>query len=169
MQLRPAEPADALDVARVNVRSWQQAYRFLLPDDYLDQLRPEDGAQRYDFANPDPRAPYTIVAVDSGSIVGFATTSASRDEDLPKHGELLALYVDPGYWGRRIGAALIASARARLCELGFRKALLWMLQGNLRADRFYQIDGWSLDGQHRSQTIWNIALNESRYQRDLAT
>lgn len=167
MQLRPAESGDAPAVAQVHVRSWQHAYRSLLPDEYLDQLRAEEGAQRYDFANPDPRAPYTVVAVDGGSIVGFATTSASRDEDLPDFGELLALYVDPDYWGRGIGVALIKAARARLSGLGFRKALLWMLKGNLRADRFYQIDGWSPDGQHRVQTIWGIDVNESRYQRNL--
>ena len=42
MLLRPAEPVDAIAVAHVHVRSWQVAYRTLMPDDYLDQLRPED-------------------------------------------------------------------------------------------------------------------------------
>ena len=37
MLLRPAEPADAMDVARVHVRAWQVAYRNLLPDEYLDE------------------------------------------------------------------------------------------------------------------------------------
>jgi hypothetical protein len=36
MLLRPAEPADAMAVARVHVRAWQIAYRTLLPDEYLD-------------------------------------------------------------------------------------------------------------------------------------
>jgi hypothetical protein len=39
MFLRRAEPADAMEVARVHVRSWQVAYRGLLPDAYLDGLR----------------------------------------------------------------------------------------------------------------------------------
>ena len=39
MLLRPAEPADAMGVARVHVRAWQVAYRNLLPDDYLDSLQ----------------------------------------------------------------------------------------------------------------------------------
>ncbi len=56
MLLRPAEPADAMAVARVHVRSWQAAYRGLLPDAYLDGLRPEDRAARYDFATEDVRA-----------------------------------------------------------------------------------------------------------------
>jgi hypothetical protein len=66
MLLRPAEPEDAIAVARVHVRSWQAAYRTLFPDDYLDQLRPEDRAQKYDFASLDPLKPWTIVAAEGG-------------------------------------------------------------------------------------------------------
>jgi len=50
MLLLPAEPDDAIAVARVHVGSWQAAYRTLFPDDYLDQRRPEDRAQTCDFA-----------------------------------------------------------------------------------------------------------------------
>jgi hypothetical protein len=82
MILRPAEPADALAVARVHVRSWQAAYRGLLPDAYLDELRPEDRAEQYDFSNLDPSKPRTMVAVERKSIQGFVTTASSRDPDL---------------------------------------------------------------------------------------
>src|SRR5215471_6386244 len=75
MLLRPAEPADALAVARVHVRSWQTAYRNLLPNDYLDQLRPEERAEKYTFGSTDPLHPYTIVATEAGVIHGFATTA----------------------------------------------------------------------------------------------
>lgn len=155
-------------VARVHVRSWQAAYRTLLPDNYLDQLRPEDRAERYDFTTSDPQKPHTSVAVGGGTIHGFATTAPSRDPDLPDYGELYALYVDPEQWGQRIGVALVSAARARLLQLGSRNALLWVLAGNTRADRFYEIDGWQPDGHHRTDSIWNITVNEIRYQRILS-
>jgi len=204
MLLRPAEPEDAMAVARVHVRSWQAAYRTLLADDYLDQLRPEDRAQSYDFSSLDPLKPRTIVAVEpgfpatrysptatraafskespmkfanateldrksgvEGLIHGFATTAPSRDLDLPDHGELCALYVDPAQWGRGIGAALVTAARARLFELGFRKAFLWILAGNVRAERFYQRDRWVPDGVSRTDSVWAVTVNEVRYQRGL--
>src|SRR6185295_15432065 len=89
MLLRPAEPADAMAVARVHVRAWQVAYRNLLPDDYLNSLKPEDRAQRYTFGGTDPREPMTTVAVDDrGTIRGFATTCAARDADVPGYGDL---------------------------------------------------------------------------------
>src|SRR5436190_23950330 len=103
MLLRPADPDDAIAVARLHVRSWQVAYRALLPDDFLAQLRPEDRISRYDFETLDPQKPRTIVAVERGTILGFATTAPSREPDLPNYGELCALHVDPQQWGRGIG------------------------------------------------------------------
>ncbi|HEX4038223.1 MAG TPA: GNAT family N-acetyltransferase [Acidobacteriaceae bacterium] len=165
--LRPAAPQDAIDVARVHVRSWQTAYRGLLPDVYLDQLRPEDRAGRYDFATADPSKPFTVVAVEEGRIRGFATTAPARDADGPECGELFALYVDPERWRRGYGLALVAAARRRLAERGHCAAVLWMLEGNARADRFYRADGWAPDGTRRTDTVWGIQVNEVRYRRAL--
>jgi GNAT superfamily N-acetyltransferase len=167
MQLRPAEPSDAMAVARVHVRSWQVAYRGLLPEDYLDQLHPEDRARTYDFTSLDPLKPRTIVAVEEGLIHGFATTAPSRDPDLANYGELCALYVDPEQWGRGIGHALVSAARAYLSELGFRHAFLWVLRGNVRAERFYQTDRWATDGVRRTDSVWGVTVDEVRYQRGL--
>jgi GNAT superfamily N-acetyltransferase len=167
MSLRAAKVQDAMDVARVHVRSWQAAYRGLLPAEYLDALKPEDRAARYVFENPDATKPWTIVAEDNGFIAGFATTAPARDADAEGCGELYALYVDPDYWGRGIGADLIKAACSRLVELGFQQATLWVMKGNERAERFYAIDGWKPDGHERSEVMWGVAVNELRYRRQL--
>lgn len=167
MVLRPAEPADALAVARVHVRSWQAAYRGLIADEYLDSLRAEDRAARYDFSHVDPLKPHTLIAVEDGRILGFATTLPARDADTPEAGELAALYLDPEDWGRGIGAALIQAAREHLVTAGFTQAVLWVLDGNQRAIRFYEKHGWRADGARRTQLIWGIELDECRYRCDL--
>lgn len=169
LHIRPAEPDDALAVARVHVRSWQAGYRTLLPVEYLDGLRPEERAHRYTFRSPDPHAPATIVACEAGVICGFATTAPARDADVPDHGELCALYVDPDGWGRGIGTALASAARARLSALGFQQAVLWLLAGNLRAERFYRHDGWAPDGRHRTDSVWGVTVDEVRYRRALGS
>ena len=103
MFLRRAEPGDEDAVARVHVRSWQVAYRGLLPDDYLDRLAPADRAARYTFAEAGPRSPRTTVAVGEDGICGFATTGPSRDDDKSGAGELYAIYVHPDWWNRGVG------------------------------------------------------------------
>lgn len=168
MLLRSAEPEDAMALARVHVRAWRAAYRSLLPDKYLDELRTEDRAQVYDFANSDSSKPQTIVALDAGSIRGFASVMSYRGADLKEFGELCALYVDPEYWGRGIGAVLVSAARARLLACGFAYAAVWVLDGNVRAHRFYRMDGWIPDGECRADTVWGVVVNESRYKRGLA-
>lgn len=167
MLLRPAEPSDAMDVARVHVRSWQAGYRGLLPAEYLDQLRPEDRAARYDFATQDATKPHTIVVVDDARVCGFATTMPAQASNIERCGELAALYVDPDDWGRGIGAALVSAARAGLIERGFENALLWVLAGNARAVRFYERDGWLADGSEKDEEMWGIHVHSLRYRCSL--
>lgn len=149
-------------MAGVHVRSWQVAYRGLLPDDYLDRQRPEDRMARYTFGSA-PGQPETILAVERDTIWGFATTGPSRDEDAKAVGELYAIYVDPQYWGRGVGRLLIAEARTRLMGRGFAQAILWVLVGNERAQRFYRLDGWRPDGSRRQEVIWGLLVDETRY------
>ncbi|MGH8820953.1 MAG: GNAT family N-acetyltransferase [Rhodoferax sp.] len=167
MLLRSAAPDDALAVARVHVRAWQVAYRSLLPQDYLNQLRPEDRAKRYDFGSADLTKPATIVAICDESIVGFATVGSAQDSNCRGTGELCALYVDPDWWGRGVGRALIEQARYRLRECGFRSAVLWVMAGNSSAEQFYVCDGWTLDGMQRPASVWGITVEEIRYGRAL--
>jgi GNAT superfamily N-acetyltransferase len=167
MLIRPAHVGDELDIAKVHVRSWQAAYRGLIPDGYLDGLTAEDRAARYDLASADPQKPSTLVAVDDGRIVGFASIMPARDVDLAGQGELCALYVDPDVWGKGIGLALVSAARTRLVEMGFGQASLWVLAGNTRAEQFYRKDGWGADGVRRTEIIWGLTVEELRYRRKL--
>ena len=165
--VRDAWPDDTAEVAGVHVRSWQVGYRGLLPDEYLDSLRPHERAARYDLGATGPGLPSTIVAVADGSVRGFATTGAARDPDVAGAGEVLALYVDPPAWGSGVGRRLMAEARARLGARGHRRAVLWVMVGNVRAQRFYDRDRWAPDGLRRTDEVWGTAVDEVRYRRPL--
>jgi GNAT superfamily N-acetyltransferase len=165
--LRRADPGDELSVAQVHVQSWQVAYRRLLPDEYLDALQPADRAARYTFADVGPSRPLTVVAVNEDVICGFATIGPCRDPDISNAGELYAIYVHPDSWHRGVGRVLIHDARRRLAEQGFSEAVLWVLVGNERAERFYRTDGWEPDGHRRRQEVQGITVDEIRYTRPL--
>lgn len=167
MFLRRAEAGDEEAVARVHVRSWQVAYRGLLPNDYLDALSPADRAARYTFAEIGPGSPHTTVAVGEDGICGFATSGPCRDAAKDDTGELYAIYVHPDSWNHGVGRLLIDDARSRMNHEGFSEAVLWVLVGNERAERFYRIDGWQPDGQRRLQDIHGITVDEIRYSRSL--
>ncbi|HET9341838.1 MAG TPA: GNAT family N-acetyltransferase [Candidatus Eremiobacteraceae bacterium] len=167
MEIRAARPDDALGVAQVHVRSWQAAYKGLLPAEYLDSLRAEERAVRYDFAPADQMAPFTLVAVDGGLIRAFATVGASPDSPARETGELMALYVDPDDWRTGIGRVLIDRARGELRRRGFADAVLWVLDGNAHAEAFYEHDGWIRSGSRRRQRVWGIEVDEIAYTRRL--
>ena len=156
-----------MEVARVHVRSWQVAYRDLLPDDYLRSLRPEDRAARYTFGASRPEQPATILAVVDGAIHGFATTGPARDTDAMGWGEVYALYVAPEAFGTGLGRALMAEARRRLTTRGFTEAVLWVLADNPQAIRFYRADGWQPDGRRETFELGGIFVAEVRYRRSV--
>lgn len=172
VELREARRGDELAVAEVHVRSWQEAYRGLMPDEYLDALDPHDRAGRYTFGSADPDAPTTVLAVEGGEdgegpILGFTTFCPSRDADVPGVGEIVSLYVDPDRHRGGVGRLLMAEARRRLREAGYTDALLWVLDGNGRAARFYEREGWTPDGSTRVEHPYGIVSNVSRFRRPL--
>lgn len=167
VSVRTATTRDKIPVARVHVHSWQVGYRGLIPDHVLNLMKPEDRAARYTFGEVDATSPRTIVATEGHDIVGFATFGASRDVDRPNEGEILALYVDPDAWGRGVGHTLMVSARTYLREMSFTMASLWVLEGNQRAIRFYERDGWSSAGLGREEVVWGAAVKEICYRRSL--
>jgi GNAT superfamily N-acetyltransferase len=151
-------------VALVHVRSWQAAYRGLLPDAFLAGLKPEGRAARYTLGADPNASPETFVAEEAGAVLGF-TTLVPREGDV---GELGALYADPTAWNRGVGRALIDHARARLAARGHRSAVLWLLEGNARGERFYRADGWAPDGERRSAEVWGLTVTEVRFRRTLS-
>jgi GNAT superfamily N-acetyltransferase len=166
-EIRDATPADALAVARVHVHSWQVAYRGLIEDEFLDALRPEERAARYEFGAVAADAPQTIVAEEDGELWGFATAGPSRDADTAGLGELYALYVDPPRWGTGTGRLLLAEARRRLGDAGYTGAILWVLRGNEQAARIYLADGWRRDGGERVEQPYGVVSTVVRFRRAL--
>jgi len=173
LSVRRARPGDEAEVAGVHVRAWQAGYRGLLPDRYLDALRPEDRMGRYTFdpadsdGPVDPAVPVTSVAVEDGVVCGFVTTGPCLETERADGGEVLALCVDPDAWGRGVGRRLLAEARGRLGDMGCTGAVLWVLAGNDRAQRFYRADGWRPDDLRRRVEVWAVAVDEIRYRRPL--
>lgn len=167
IHVRQAVAGDELAVAQAHVRSWQVGYKGLLPQDFLDAIRPEDRASRYGFQHMDPAGPFTQVAVDGDTICDHVTTGSCRDQDLQGGGEIWAIYVDPSRWNGGIGRLLIDAGCDHLSRQGHHVASLWVLSANVRARRFYELAGWQWDGSHRTDAIGDNTVDEVRYQRVL--
>jgi GNAT superfamily N-acetyltransferase len=156
--IREGTRDDAQGVARVQVRTWQTAYAGLLPSDGLCRMSVDRAAEQWQAHPP-------LVAEEDGEIIGFVSVGASRDDDAD--GELFAIYVEPGRWGTGVGRALIDAAEARRRERDDRDVILWVLEDNPRARRFYGAAGWHLDGARRPIEIFGVSVPEIRYRKRL--
>ena len=168
--IRRATVDDAVAIAGVHVRSWRWAYRGIIPDDVLASMSlPEREAKwREHFERADGAE--TFVAEDGARVLGFCTIGAARDEGLDGSvGELQAIYLDEDAAGRGVGRALHEVAIARLRERGYSRAVLWVLEHNPRARRFYEAAGWRPDGAARITRRPTYDRSEVRYAIDLAS
>jgi GNAT superfamily N-acetyltransferase len=169
MRIRPAAIEDAEAVSRIQVHGWQWAYRDLMPADYLDELSTEEGLPRWRTAIEESGEGRRILVAEAESaVVGFVALGPARDADAGgAAGEVYAIYVDPRQTGRGIGRALLAAATAELTSLGHTTAMLWVIEGNERARRFYRAGGWRTDDATKVDTGWGFELREVRYRVEL--
>lgn len=146
MNIRLAAIDDAEPLARVHVRSWQVAYRGMIPDEILDSLDLDERSAgwRSTIAQGDQ---VVLVAADITALQGFCSFGPARDESEDRKfvAEITSIYVDPDHWGRGVGGALCSSAIARAGERGFRGLVLWVLEANARARAFYERLGFERD------------------------
>lgn len=168
-EIRTATSDDARAIAEVHVASWRWAYRDLLPIDVLESLS-VDGRElmwRSLLTATDPGS-VAIVATDDGEVVGFASAGPSRDvEDTPATAEVFTLYLVDHVAGHGIGRRLFAELTERIRVLGYRRAVLWVLEANERARRFYEAAGWRYDAARDMFQVAGRDYPEVRYATDL--
>ncbi|MGD1011855.1 MAG: GNAT family N-acetyltransferase [Acidimicrobiales bacterium] len=173
LTVRPAEVADAGDIAASHVRSWQVGYAGVIPDAFLRGLD-KDLAKRTlhiqtEILGAEAENRFVLVGEVEGEIVGWLgggpyRTPAPGGAAL---GEVYACYVDPVYWCQGVGGALMAAALERLTGAAYREAVLWVLADNPRARTFYEHHGWAADGTSKTYEVAGQRLPEVRYRRAL--
>lgn len=164
---RPATAPDVPAIATVRIRSWQAGYRGLMPPDYLDALDPAAEAERW--GGRDLTGQH--VAESDGRVVGWLSVGPYRadpGEDVPGPacGEIRAIYALPSAWGLGVGRALMAYGLEELRRQGLQPVLLWVIEGNDRARRFYAEAGFVPDGPVVGYEVGGVTLPEVRYRHD---
>ena len=127
--------------AFVHWKCWQVTYPGLVSQEYLDKFTLEKSEERA-FQWRDN----ILVAKDGDRVVGFVGYGKSGD-GLPDTGEIFALYVLPEYQGTGVGQRLMDAALEKLSA--FPHLCLWAVKGNGRAIRFYEKNGFRLNGEEK--------------------
>ncbi|MGF3057149.1 N-acetyltransferase family protein [Microbacterium sp. YY-01] len=167
--IREATVADAHDIAVAHVRSWQQAYRGLVPQHVLDDLDIAAREAQWQKMITDQHRERTLVAEVDRRVLAWCTFGPARDNNPVASGEVWGLYAHPDAWSHGLGHALLAEAEASLRMGGHRRAYLWMLDGNSRGIDFYERHGWLADGGTKVDERPRFTLHEHRRVKSLVT
>lgn len=94
--------------------------------------------------------------------MGFAGGGSERDGDPTFRAELFYIYLLVGYQRRGVGRRLVIAVAKRLRADGFGSMLVWVLEDNLGARKFYESLGGELVGA-KTITIGGADLTEVSY------
>ena len=133
--------ADAEAIAQLHAQSWQQHYRGIMRDDYLDDAvhknRQTVWLERLHNLSV---AQHIVLAVNRSELCGFACTYAQHDA---QWGALLDnLHVSSAWQGKGIGRSLLQQSARWVSERAVSEGLyLWVFEKNVVARAFYDQQG----------------------------
>jgi GNAT superfamily N-acetyltransferase len=160
--VREATLGDADGIARAHTDSWQTSYRGILPDTVLDRI---DVGQRAETRRRilGDRSIYQLVAYDltHNDIVGFCDAGPSR-RHVPYAGELYAIYLVQRAKRYGLGQDMFERVQAWLVREGMRSMIVWVLDNNHHARRFYEQMGGRM-GSRLSTTVGGFPIVELSY------
>jgi ribosomal protein S18 acetylase RimI-like enzyme len=157
LEIRRAKPEDAAAIAAVHVGSWRETYHGVFPAEKLADLSVEERAEFWSRTLPESS---TFVACDGGGVVGFVNAGPSRDP--AGVAEIYCLYLLRSHQRRGAGRDLM---RACLAEPGPDEVVLWVLESNAGARRFYEKEGFVADGASKPAGIFGCQAPKIRYRR----
>ena len=157
VEIRLARADDAVGIADVHTRSWQQGYAGLLPADFLARRTVDSEVWRARLAAPEGTT--TIVAANE-DVIGFCTVGPLRPppDGGPQVGQLYAIYLLAEHWGRGVGRALHDAGLQALADAGYVEAVLWVLATNERTIGWYRRQGWEDTGTVIDDDCEGLAL-----------
>lgn len=137
MNIRFAEKKDAEIICKINVQTWQNAYKGIIADSVLEARKADK--KRIDtwekIIQSDERV--VLVCENDGVVVGYLAAGPARD-DYGAENEIYALYVKPDFQRKGIGSALIKKYKEVIQNKTF---YLYMLRKNQQAADFYLKNG----------------------------
>jgi ribosomal protein S18 acetylase RimI-like enzyme len=129
--------------AYVHWKSWQEAYKGIVNQEYLDKLT-LDKCVEISYKVPDN----TLIAKLGDSVIGFSVYGKCRDIDSYHIGEVMAIYVLSEYYSSGVGFQLMSESLKKLND--YNKVIVWVLKDNERAIGFYEKFGFKFDGKEKT-------------------
>lgn len=152
------EEDNPLEISNIYESSWKYAYKDIIPQSYLDSIPAGQWAGSINKVDMN-----SLVLTENGKIVGTASFCRSRWEEYSEYGEIVSIYFLPDYIGKGYGRSLLNKCIEKLRQCGFNKVLLWVLEDNHRARKFYEKNGFFYSKVFRDDDIGGKIVREVLY------
>jgi GNAT superfamily N-acetyltransferase len=159
---RVAEPADVAAISAI-LDEAVDGYRSWAPSDWAPPVRTQADIARFadDLGRSDV---WCLLALDDQQVIGHVALSllTMEDPERPPAGtiNLWQLFVRPAWQGRGIATWLMEAAASEARQRRFTRMRLWTPQGQSRARRFYEREGWTLTGGLHEDSPFGLPLVE---------
>lgn len=150
--VKKAAMQDVAAISQIHAASWKEAYKGLVPQAYLDQLKNDFWEAAFTQWIGDKRLE-VLLLLDSSTPVGTVAYGKARDERYSSYGEIVSLYVLPSYFGRGVGKELLEASIQELYKMQYKGIYLWVLKENHRARKFYEKNQFMFTGMELLDTI----------------
>jgi GNAT superfamily N-acetyltransferase len=159
--IRQARLDDAEGIARAHTASWRTSYRGILPDAVLDRIDIDQRASSWRRTLQDGRI-LTLVAYDvtHRDIVGLCDAGQSRRD--PGAGEVYRMYLEHHARRHGLGREMFEQITQWLRGQNLRSLVIWVLDNNHHARRFYEAMGGQA-GQRVTSTVSGFPVVELAY------
>lgn len=135
---RSSREADGPALAALFRETWANAYAGIIPGPALARMLGRRGPSWWAAAG---KARDRALVIDMGEgPVGYVLFGPSR-RPAPRTGEIYELYLRPDCQGVGFGRRLFEAARGRLADGGRSRLVVWALEENTLACRFYRAMG----------------------------
>ena len=137
-KIRKKERKDCADVAHVVTVAWNETYKGIVPDEFLNNLYTnEEKSAKNSYNNFNKKENHQYVLEVDNKVVGFVNVGSSDETDYENCGEIHAVYIINGYKGHGYGKKLIDAGIQELKSMNFDKMVIGCLDGN-PSNEFYK-------------------------------
>ncbi len=139
-------PEDFLSASTIHAYSWKATYPAFFSKQMLDAIAEDDWVDLFTKQTQNGNRGVAIFSLN-GEDVGAASFGASYDYPDPTWAKILSFYFLPHVWGQGHTQVFMAQLLAHMQQTGVQHVHLYMVQGNTRAQRFYEKCGFALTGK----------------------
>ena len=150
--IRKALVEDAIRCAEIHIQAWQETYRGIIPDSYLDSANLDKRIKMWEKIIEDHQLFSIVAEIEDIGVVGYLTAGKNRSPQFSGYGEIMGIYLLKNYHHKGIGQALFNTGLRLLKEQGQTKVSLWVLKDNPTCDFYLK-----MKGQEREQQEIDIA------------